>query len=344
MPRIFDNMNQSLLPELKKTLVGANRADFCVGYINLRGWKTLEQEIEKFVGGEDFCCRLLVGMQKSPRDELQTLFSFSQNSNEMYREKSIELKQKYVQEFCHQLTMGIPNNQDEKTLRKLSQQLKSGKVIVKLFLRHTLHAKLYLIYRPELVPIIGFLGSSNLTFSGLSKQGELNIDVVEHDATQKLEDWFEERWTDNFCLDISQELAKVIDDSWAGDRLIPPYHIYLKMAYHLSQEALAGLSEYGLPREFGDRLFKFQEIAVRIAARHVNKRGGVLIGDVVGLGKTLIGTALARILQDDSFLETLIICPKNLVSMWKDYVAEYRLVAEVIPLSMVTQILPTLRR
>ena len=91
MPRIFDNMNQSLLPELKKTLVGANRADFCVGYINLRGWKTLEQEIEQFVGGEDFCCRLLVGMQKSPKDELQTLFSFSQNSNEMYREKSIEL-------------------------------------------------------------------------------------------------------------------------------------------------------------------------------------------------------------------------------------------------------------
>ncbi len=343
MPRIFDNMNQSLLPELKKTLVGANRADFCVGYINLRGWKTLEQEIEKFVGGEDFCCRLLVGMQKSPRDELQTLFSLSQNSNEMYREKSIELKQKYVQEFCHQLTMGIPNNQDEKTLRKLSQQLKSGKVIVKLFLRHTLHAKLYLIYRPELVPIIGFLGSSNLTFSGLSKQGELNIDVVDHDATQKLEDWFEDRWTDNFCLDISQELAKVIDDSWAGDRLVPPYHIYLKMAYHLSQEALAGLAEYGLPREFGDRLFKFQEIAVRIAARYVNKQGGVLIGDVVGLGKTLIGTALARILQDDSFLETLIICPKNLVSMWKDYVAEYRLIAEVISLSMVTQILPTLR-
>ena len=39
--------------------------------------------------------------------------------------------------------------------------------------------------------------------------------------------------------------------------------------------------------------------AVKIAAHHLNKRGGVLIGDVVGLGKTLMATALATIFQDD---------------------------------------------
>ncbi len=76
------------------------------------------------------------------------------------------------------------------------------------------------------------------------------------------------------------------------------------MAYHLSQEARAGLTEFRIPRDFGDKLFEFQIAAVKIAAHHLNKRGGVLIGDVVGLGKTLMATAVARIFEDDYRLET----------------------------------------
>ena len=84
------------------------------------------------------------------------------------------------------------------------------------------------------------------------------------------------------------------------------------MAYHLSHEARAGLAEFKIPKVFGDRLFDFQAAAVKIAAHHLNRRNGVLIGDVVGLGKTLMATAVARIFEDDYGLETLIICPKNL--------------------------------
>jgi len=66
--------------------------------------------------------------------------------------------------------------------------------------------------------------------------------------------------------------------------------------------------------------------------------------DVVGLGKTLMATALAKIFQDDHFTETLIICPKNLVKMWEDYVSEYRLVAKVLSVTRVISELPELRR
>ncbi len=64
------------------------------------------------------------------------------------------------------------------------------------------------------------------------------------------------------------------------------------MAYHLAQEARAGLSEFQIPRDFGKKLFEFQTAAVKIAAHHLHKRGGVLLGDVVGLGKTLMATAI----------------------------------------------------
>ena len=60
-------------------------------------------------------------------------------------------------------------------------------------------------------PMIGYLGSSNLTLAGLSKQGELNIDVLDHDACDKLAKWFEDRWNDRFCIDISKELVEIIN-------------------------------------------------------------------------------------------------------------------------------------
>lgn len=227
----------------------------------------------------------------------------------------------------------------------INDQLCHELFIAKLFLQHPLHAKLYLLHRQDPIsPIVGYLGSSNLTLAGLSKQGELNIDVLDADTCQKLQDWFEDRWNERWCIDISKELVDIIDESWAREKLIPPYHIYIKMAYHLSHEARAGLNEFQIPREFENILFDFQIAAVKIAAHHLNKRGGVLIGDVVGLGKTLMGTALARIMEDDHDLETLIICPKNLVQMWEYYREEYRLRGKVLSISRVQNELPDLRR
>src|SRR6266540_653623 len=345
MPRIFDNIERELLPALQETLEVADRSDFCVGYFNLRGWKKLDSYVEQWSGQENSRCRLLVGMQRLPADDLREWLSLIHADQTIDNQTALRLKKKLAEEFRHQLTFGVPTNEDEAGLRRLAAQLKAGKVVVKLFLRHTLHAKLYLIFRSDKInPIVGYLGSSNLTLSGLSHQGELNVDVLDGDATEKLARWFEDRWNDKWCLDISAELIDIIEQSWARDEIIPPYHIYIKIAYHLAQEARHGLSEFRIPAEFGNKLFEFQTAAVKIAAHHLNKRNGVLIGDVVGLGKTLMATALARIFEDDHDLETLIICPKNLVPMWEDYRSQYRLRARVLSISRAIAELPKLRR
>jgi len=345
MPRIFDNIEHPLQPELLKILELSERSDFCVGYFNLRGWKALDSFVEKWPGGEAHQCRLLVGMQRLPQDELREILGLVKQDQVLDNQTALRLKKKLAEDFRTQLTFGAPSNEDERGLRRLAAQLRAKKVAVKLFLRHPLHAKLYLCYRPDPInPAVGYVGSSNLTISGLSRQGELNVDVMDHDATQKLAKWFDARWTDRWCLDISADLIEVIENSWAREKAVPPFHIYVKMAYHLAQEARAGLSQFRIPREFGNRLFDYQVAAVKIAAHHLNKRGGVLIGDVVGLGKTLMATAVAKILQDDQFTETLILCPKNLVSMWEDYVSEYRLLAKVLSITKAVNELPELRR
>ena len=345
MPIIFDNISLHLLPTLKQAIQAAYRADFCVGYFNLRGWKQLDPLVEPWIGGDGHCVRLLVGMQRLPQDEIRNFYRVSEIDDEIDNQTAIRLKRKLAEEFRNQLTIGVPTNEDEAALHRLAAQLRSQKVVVKLFLRHPLHAKLYLLHRQDpFNPSIGFMGSSNLTLAGLSGQGELNIDVLDRDPCNKLSDWFEDRWLDRFCIDISAELAQIIEESWARETPIPPYHIYVKMAYHLAQEARAGLNEFHIPRDFGNQLFEFQTAAVKIAAHHLNKRGGVLIGDVVGLGKTLMATALARIFEDDHNLETLIICPKNLVKMWQGYRERYRMRARVMSISRVIEELPNLPR
>jgi superfamily II DNA or RNA helicase len=338
MSSIYDNIEQPILPELQAYLKQAYRADFCVGYFNLRGWRQLDADIEKFEGEDGQACRLLVGMYRLPKEELRQALAIGVEPERIDQGQAIRLQTLMAQEFRQQLTYGAPSAADEEGLQRLRSQLLAHKLQVKLFLRHPLHAKLYLIYRRDrATPIISYVGSSNLTLSGLRSQGELNVEVVDRDDTQKLEQWFEERWDDRFCLDISEQLAEIIDESWAG-RSLKPYFVYLKMAYHLSQEARDGLSQYRAPASFG--LLPFQEAAVQIAAHHVSKRNGVIIGDVVGLGKTLVGTAIAHLCEEDYGTSTLIICPKNLGKMWQGYIDRYGLRGKVVPISRVIQELP----
>ena len=338
MSSIYDNIEQPILPELQHYLKQAYRADFCVGYFNLRGWRQIDADIEQFDGGEGQACRLLVGMYRLPKEERRQALALGVEPERIDQGQAIRLQTLMAQEFRQQLTYGAPSAADEEGLQRLRSQLLTHKLQVKLFLRHPLHAKLYLIYRRDrATPIISYVGSSNLTLSGLRSQGELNVEVVDRDDTSKLEQWFEERWEDRFCLDITEQLAEIIDESWAG-RSLKPYFVYLKMAYHLSQEARDGLSQYRAPASFG--LLPFQEAAVQIAAHHVSKRNGVIIGDVVGLGKTLVGTAIAYLCEEDYGTSTLIICPKNLEPMWQGYIDRYGLRGKVLPISRAIQELP----
>ena len=78
-----------------------------------------------------------------------------------------------------------------------------------------------------------------------------------------------------------------------------------------------------------------QQTAVKIAARHLNneKRGGAMIGDVVGLGKTITACAIAKMYENTFGSNTLIICPANLQDMWAKYRKQYDLKADIMSMA-----------
>lgn len=94
MPRIFDNIELELLPALRTTLEVADRSDFCVGYFNLRGWKVIDDVIEQWAGGPEKQCRLLVGMQRLPQDELRAALSQVQGQDQLDNQTALRLKKR----------------------------------------------------------------------------------------------------------------------------------------------------------------------------------------------------------------------------------------------------------
>lgn len=92
MPRIFDNIEQRLRPALAETMGVAHRADFCVGYFNLRGWRSIDAHADGWAGGPGHCCRILVSMQRLPHEELRAARALSPDRPELDNQTALRLK------------------------------------------------------------------------------------------------------------------------------------------------------------------------------------------------------------------------------------------------------------
>jgi superfamily II DNA or RNA helicase len=352
MTRIFDNIHADLGPHLVATFEASDRMDTAVGYFNLRGWSLFAPTVEarQESNGEPLV-RVLIGMTSADPDKEvhrrleRTLEGHDEEEDEIDREVARTRRQQALLTFRTQLMRGVPNAEDLQTLQALKRQISDGRVQAKLFTRRPLHGKAYLCHRQDLnSPIVGFVGSSNLTLSGMRNNYELNVDVLDYNAADALSSWFNDRWEDVFTLDITDDLVELIEESWAGEARRHPYEVYLKVCYHLSRDVREGLVEYSVPLRMREQLLDYQIGAVQTLARRVVTRGGTMLGDVVGLGKTITAVATALMLREEHGYSTLVVCPKNLVKMWQGYLDAYDVPGRVIPYSMAAKELPSLRR
>lgn len=352
MTRIFDNTaaDRQLGGHLQETLKAFERLDVAVGYFNLRGWKVFDDIVRSKPIGERATARILIGMMAGG-PEVETLDGLQAMVDGIERpdadnELSAERKHALLDHLRTQLMRGAPTQADRATLGSLRELIKTGQVEFKVFTRRPLHGKTYIFHRQDInSPIVGFVGSSNLTPSGLTTNLELNVDVLDSSGGGKdLAEWFEARWTDSHSRLIGAELLDLLDESWASVVPRPPYEVFLKVCYDLSRDVREGLDEYSVPKEVQSDLLEYQATAVRTLARRIMTRGGTMLGDVVGLGKTITAVAVALMLREEHGYMPLVVCPKNLVSMWEEYFDAYEIPGRVVSYSVAHTVLPMISR
>lgn len=378
MPTIFDNLSADsrLSTGLAAWFPSTETLDVATGYFDLRGWKDLDHLITEKVlsrspaparevtdeatddedapsfprlkDGEAPVVRLLIGMvmpgqHHSLMDDLKREID-GETGNAGRRQKAEDAQTKLVEHLRLQLTRGLPTPEDRATLGSLHKLVASGQVQIRIYTRQPLHGKTYVFHRSDPVtPVAAVVGSSNFTRAGLNTNLELNTDIPDRDAAKKVSDWFQHLWDDRWSLPVNEEILEIIEESWATPVPRSPYEVFLKVCYVMSRDVRAGLAQYELTPEMENLLLPYQKTAVKTLAARLQNRRGTMLGDVVGLGKTLTAIAVAEMLYED-YGAPLIICPKNLETMWKQHLKEYDLPGRIVPYSMAHRELPELPR
>ncbi len=358
MPGIIDNKETKLKDVLKQAIQDADieRIRIGVGYFYVSGLKTLFPELEDFIdnGGE---IDILMGNVVN-RKTLTTLLSeykdegvakSKQPNHLVGKGEKYELKSRLEDDFKTQIKYTDPEQENQEYLDKISEWIDEGAIELRVYPKEQFHAKAYVIecerepesyHSPDLS---GIVGSSNLTFSGLTSNTELNAPVYSSEA-EELQEWFEERWDES--EDITPSLLEVIDNSWASfvpSRELPdPFLIYVKTIYELYKESLETVEEFLRSFDVYEELYDFQRWAVMRAINIARKYGGIMVSDVVGMGKTYVGLALLEHFHHRNRFrgtggKTLVICPKKLQSMWERMINKFTLHADVLSMGMLSK-------
>lgn len=340
IPDLIDNKNFLLKDAISSLLKKSRLSKMAVAYFHLTGFNHIKENLNKIKN-----LKLLIGntTDQETLDELAEGFIRLELARE-YKNNQVDYQsrdaikgiiQSTVQAQQKQLELIEQTDENYDGIKTLAQLIEEGKVQVRVYTKGKLHSKAYLFeYDDQSIDKgIAIVGSSNLSTSGLSHNSELNVVVRGDKNFEELNNWFDRLW--NEAKDFEESLLNVLKNSWVLNE-VSPYDIYLKTLYNLVKDrididrAVPILDEMNLPQ-----LYSFQKRAFYRALRILERYGGVFISDVVGLGKSYIGTAILKYYRETKNQKALIICPKSLEKMWQEkYNEGYDLGAKVYSMGL----------
>ena len=321
------NKEKFLSDIINGILPKTNAADILVGYFYFSGYVQLSENLK------DKQIRVLVGL------DVDLQISGHICEVETIRKRLIS-RGAVKEEYYEQLAKLINESDFLDTAEKQEQfKMFDGKVLDgTLEIRKTLepcHSKMYLFAYNDLVneggelPGVLITGSSNLSYQGLKGRLELNArfnDKQDYDEGKRL---FDELWETSVVI-VSKDILddwnnKVMTRIWY-DKIYSPYLMYIRVLKEYFNVPTSNniLTPYDITEGKYSNL-RYQTDAVQMALNALNNHNGAIIADVVGLGKSVVASTIARNLR----LRTIIVCPPHLYKQWEGYRDEFGFIATV---------------
>ncbi len=330
---VIDNVNQTLQEALANALSSADSVDIAAGFFYFSGFQTLVNELR------DKKLRILVGLEIDPELISQVSQYAKEGDEDLTRwqprrptTSRTALKQNYIDSL-----VGFMNDSDifdsDTSVNAYDiyrEKIENGTLEIRKTLK-PYHGKFYLLHNKAQFSQSGdfpgtvFMGSSNFTYKGLVGQGELNDSSREKSKFIEYQGVFDDWWDDAKSINVVDKNTKLefleILNKRLWRHIVPqPYEIYIRVLHELfAQEDDGGLLT---PSKITKGIYsdlEYQIDAVRIAIDKIRKYDGVILADVVGLGKSIMASAIARNLD----MKTVIIAPPHLMPQWEDYKEEF---------------------
>jgi len=326
--RFFTNEHKNTLLQKFKGVFENNQDieffDSLVGYFRASGYFKIRPFLEKVPN-----IRILVGI------DVDKILAKYQSKGLLFQGDANQTLIEFLSDIKSDIQEADYSEEVEKGMLQFVEDVASKKIEIKAHPSKKLHAKIY-IFRPE-----GWnehrngsviTGSSNLTENGLGDSEtfnyEFNVLLHYYEDVKFATDEFEKLWAEGVSI-LPAEIEKIKVDSYLNDTFTP-FEVYIKflIEYFGRSVDFDASSVTDLPDGF--KRLSYQIDAVNEGFKLLQKHNGFFLSDVVGLGKTVVGTLIAKkFFYSNDFpnhiSHTLVVVPPALKPNWEETLEKFQL-------------------
>ena len=239
-----------------------------------------------------------------------------------------DVKQDCLRQIRKDIESSNYRKEIEDGMFQMVQDLIDGKLELRAHPSKKIHAKIYVLYPDDFNQYtqgMAITGSSNLSGNGLGiteeRQYEFNVKMTQHEDVQFAKDEFEQLWEEaKGCEITADDLKTSIDHTYLkGD--VSPYDLYIKMLMeYFSDRILETDNDDPFDMPEGYTKYDYQMDAVIEGYQKLIRYDGFFLADVVGLGKTVIATMIAKkflIENGRDHTKILVVYPPAVEQNWK---------------------------